>query len=199
VATWFTSDLHFGHLNIIRYCDRPWPDVDAMNRGLITRWNDVVDPDDTVWVLGDVAMGRIDDNLALVEQLNGSKLLVAGNHDRCWFGHGERGAEWIDRYRHAGFSEIVQGQTMLMVGGVEAAVCHFPYEGDSQLDDRYTEFRPVDEGRWLLHGHVHTTWAQRGRMINVGVDTAGYRPVSEDEIAALIAAGPRDLAALASA
>ena len=69
MTRWFTADLHFGHANIIRYCDRPWPDVDAMDRGLINRWNATVADDDEVWVLGDVAMGRIDDSLRLIGEL----------------------------------------------------------------------------------------------------------------------------------
>ena len=55
MALWLTSDLHFGHENIIRYCDRPFADVDAMNRALVDRWNEVVGDDDVVWVLGDFA------------------------------------------------------------------------------------------------------------------------------------------------
>ena len=55
-----------------------------MNKALIERWNDSVHPDDTVWVLGDVALGRIDETLPLVTELNGRKLLLTGNHDRCW-------------------------------------------------------------------------------------------------------------------
>ena len=63
MTTWFTSDLHFGHANIIEYSGRPFRDVDHMNRALIERWNALVQPADTVWVLGDVAMGRITDTL----------------------------------------------------------------------------------------------------------------------------------------
>jgi calcineurin-like phosphoesterase family protein len=69
-------------------------------------------------------------------------------------------------------------------------LCHFPYEGDSQDRDRHLEHRPLDRGGWLLHGHVHDRWRQRGRMINVGVDVHGYRPVAEDAVAALMAGGP---------
>ncbi len=161
MTTWFTSDPHFGHRNIITYCDRPFTDVDHMNEMLIGNWNETVAPEDTVWVLGDVAMGRIEDSLALVGRLAGHKILVAGNHDRCWFGHGERSEEWVQRYLDAGFERIVQGSTHI--------VC------------------PVDEGEWLLHGHVHEQWADNGRMINVGVDVRGYRPISEAAILEIIA------------
>ena len=190
MTTWFTADLHLGHRNIIDYTGRPFEDVGSMNRGLIDRWTRVVDADDTVWVLGDVAMGPIRHTLPLVGELPGHKLLVPGNHDRCWPGHGRAADPWVDRYLDAGFDAVCDETTTVDIGGEEILLCHFPYEGDSHDEDRYVEHRPIDDGRWLLHGHVHTTWAQRGRMINVGVDVTDQRPVSEAEIAALIADGP---------
>ncbi len=186
MGTWFTSDLHFGHANIIRYCSRPFADVDEMNRGLIERWNETVAADDLVWVLGDVAMGIITESLPLVGQLNGDKRLLAGNHDRCWSGHGPRSIEWIDRYLDAGFTEIHQGEITLTVDDQQVLACHFPYRGDSQEEARYLSHRPIDRGDWLLHGHVHDTWKQDGRMVNVGSDVWDFRPVSESDLAALI-------------
>jgi calcineurin-like phosphoesterase family protein len=186
MTTWFTADLHLGHANIIRYCNRPWDDVTAMNTPLVERWNDTVAPGDTVWVLGDLAMGPIDDSLALVGALHGRKLLLAGNHDRCWAGHGERSLPWVDRYLDAGFAEIHQGQLTLDVGGHRVLACHFPYRGDSHDLDRYVDERPVDAGEWLLHGHVHERWQQEGRMLNVGVDVWDFRPVSEHALARLL-------------
>ena len=187
MTTWFTADLHFGHRNIITYCDRPFTDVDQMNELLVRNWNETVDPEDTVWVLGDVAMGRIDESLALVTRLAGHKILVAGNHDRCWFGHGERAEEWQQRYLDAGFERIIQGSTHVSIGDTSVLACHFPYTGDSQAIERYVEHRPVDEGEWLIHGHVHEQWANNARMINVGVDVREYRPMSEAAILAILA------------
>ena len=198
MATWFTSDLHLGHRNITRYCGRPFPDTDAgveeMDEALVAAWNVVVGPGDVVWVLGDVAMGRIDRSLALVDRLGGTKHLVAGNHDRCWPGHGdpERTAAWAERYRSAGFATVVS-HAMLTLGGHEVLLSHFPYEGDSQEHDRFPGHRPDDAGGWLLHGHVHTEWRQHGRQVNVGVDAWGGRPVAATEVVALLDAGPRDL------
>ncbi len=186
MTTWFTADQHFGHTNIIDYCGRPFASVSEMNEALIERWNARVREDDTVWVLGDVAMGPIDESLAAVRRLAGRKILVAGNHDRCWYGHGERAFEWMDRYLDAGFDEIVQGSPAIEIDGVSVVLSHFPYEGDSRATDRYVEHRPPDDGRWLLHGHVHDRWSVRDRMINVGVDVRGYAPVAEHEVAAIV-------------
>lgn len=194
---WFTADLHLGHANIIGYCDRPFASVAEMDDALVERWNEAVGPDDEVWVLGDVALGPIEASLARVGELAGRKVLVAGNHDRCWAGHtgraGERAPEWAERYREAGFAEIHQGTVELELAGRRVLADHFPYQGDSHPWDRYTAQRPIDDGRtWLLHGHVHTRWQVQGRMVNVGVDVWDYRPVAEGTLAEQIAAGPTD-------
>lgn len=192
MSQWFTADLHLGHTNIIEYSSRPFDSVDAMNRALIDRWNDVVADDDEVWMLGDFALGKIGDTLPLAAELAGRKVLLTGNHDRCWPGHGRRAEGWEERYLTAGFDEIVHGEVVIDVAGHRAVACHFPYRGDSHDRDRFIDSRPVDRGQWLLHGHVHERWLQRGRMINVGVDAWDYRPVSEAQIARAIDDGPAD-------
>lgn len=192
MATWFTADLHFGHANIIGYCQRPFTDVDAMNRALVDNWNEVVAESDTVWIVGDFALGKPTETLPFATELHGHKILLAGNHDRCWGGHGPRAERWIERYLEAGFAEVVQDTATINVAGRSVLVSHFPYRGDSHGLDRFVEHRPDDQGTWLLHGHVHDRWAQQGRMINVGVDVTGFRPISESSIAALIDGGPSD-------
>ncbi len=136
MTTWFTADLHLGHRNIIDYCSRPFADVDAMNVALIERWNEVVAADDTVWVVGDFALGKLADTLPLVDLLHGRKVLVAGNHDRCWDGHGRRADGWTERYLDAGFDEVRQGSTRIDIDGTSVVMCHFPYRSDSQRCDR---------------------------------------------------------------
>jgi len=186
MARYFTADLHLGHTNIIRYCDRPFHDVDEMDAALVDRWNETVADEDEVVVLGDMAMGRLAETLPLVTGLRGRKVLLAGNHDRCWSGHHKGVEAGVGRYLDAGFDEIWQGQVTLDLAGRPVLACHFPYRGDSHDHDRYTGHRPVDEGMWLLHGHVHERWKVRERMLNVGVDVWNFRPVAEDTLAALI-------------
>lgn len=191
---WFTSDLHFGHDNVIIYSGRPFSGVGLMNAALVTLWNSTVSPDDEVWVLGDVAMGRIDESLPLAGQLAGRKHLVLGNHDRP-FSDLRRRAKWTERYLiEGGFDEIHHGEVHLnLADETSVRVCHFPYEGDSGDHDRYLDHRPADDGRWLLHGHVHEKWRQRGRMINVGVDAWAGRPVAEEQLLHLVNAGEANL------
>lgn len=186
MARYFTADLHFGHRNIIEYCGRPFRDADHMDEELIHRWNNTVAPSDEVIVLGDFAMGRIHETLPIAGLLNGRKMLLAGNHDRCWHGHKKGIASATDRYLAAGFDDIWQGSVELDVGGTRVVACHFPYRGDSNDHDRYVVYRPADEGAWLLHGHVHERWKVSERMINVGVDVWDYAPVVESTLADLI-------------
>ena len=194
---WFTADLHLGHENISAYCGRPYYSADAMNRDLVRLWNEVVEPDDEVVILGDLAMGRISETLPLVERLAGRKTLLPGNHDRCWPGHRRRKddpARWLREYEAVGLQIVYALSTTVGAKAVRAS--HFPYSGDSQSEDRFAEHRLVDSGAWLLHGHVHDAWRQRGLQINVGVDAWAGRPVSEHELEALIHEGPRDLGRL---
>ncbi len=79
----FTGDTHFNHGNIIKYCARPFASVEEMNRAMIERWNAVVGPEDTVYHLGDFALGKASDWQAILRGLNGArKILICGNHDR---------------------------------------------------------------------------------------------------------------------
>ncbi|MCU1461671.1 MAG: metallophosphoesterase [Acidimicrobiales bacterium] len=188
MTRFFTADLHLGHRNIIDYSGRPFRDVDEMNVALIERWNETVDDADEVIVLGDFAMGRIDETLPLVGVLHGRKVLLTGNHDRCWFGHRKGVETSTARYLDAGFDEIWQDRVELDLAGRRVTACHFPYRGDSHDHDRYVAHRPVDKGAWLLHGHVHERWQVRDRMINVGVDVWAYRPVSERDLSDLVTA-----------
>lgn len=193
---WITADLHLGHANIAGYAGRPFGDVDQMNEAIVERWNETVAPTDRVLVLGDVAMGRIDHTLSISARLNGYKVLLAGNHDRCATLHGAKAAGWDDRYRfEGGFAEIHQGTMSVDLDDTHRKVlaCHFPYRGDSGPVIRYAEERPDDTGEWLVHGHVHESWLQDGRQINVGIDAWGGRVVNADEVVALIEAGPKSL------
>ena len=186
MTTYFTADQHFGHENIIEYCGRPFHSVGEMNALLVANWNAVVGPHDTVHVLGDVAMGRREESMPLIGRLAGHKILYPGNHDRCWYGHGERALRLEQEYLDAGFDEIRQGPLTMTAGNREVLVCHLPYRGDSGETERYRRFRPLDEGMWLLHGHVHEKWRQQGRMVNVGVDVWDFTPVAEEVIARLM-------------
>lgn len=77
----FTSDTHFNHTNIIRFCNRPFKDVAHMNETIIANWNSVVGPDDIIFHLGDFCLGGSAEWINVLNRLNGKIYLIAGNHD----------------------------------------------------------------------------------------------------------------------
>lgn len=78
----FTSDHHFCHANIIKYCKRPFESVDQMNEEMVRRWNEVVGDEDTVYYLGDFSLAKQAVEL-FARRLNGEKHFIMGNHDAC--------------------------------------------------------------------------------------------------------------------
>jgi predicted phosphodiesterase len=77
----FTSDTHFYHDNIIRYCRRPFKDAAHMDEVLIQNWNDTVGSDDIVFHLGDFSYGGSAEWVRVLNRLNGKIYLIVGNHD----------------------------------------------------------------------------------------------------------------------
>lgn len=163
MTTWFTSDTHFAHANIIEYCGRPFRDVEEMNREMVERWNARVQPGDTVYHLGDFAFGPYENIGKFRGLLNGEVTLVLGNHDRS-----------LKRMAEAGFKGVAAWLT-LTLGNYRLFLTHkpFPPEGG---------FGHVD---LILHGHVHEKYARRGNQINVGVDVRGFAPATLDELLAV--------------
>ena len=195
MAIFFTSDHHFGHRNIIDYTGRPFRTVPEMNRELIWRWNNAVNESDTVYHLGDFAMGSIDEGLEIISQLNGTKILIVGNHDRP-FAHNKRArpaqiASWSKRYLEAGFAALMESTTFGLSSGEVVALSHFPYEGDHFDGDRFEAARLPDQGLPLLHGHTHkaerVSHSKAGTLqIHVGVDAWEFTPVHEAMIARMV-------------
>lgn len=186
MATYFTSDHHFGHERIIELASRPFRDVREMDRVLAERWAAVVRPTDTVVHLGDLAMGDFAAGLRLVAGLPGRKLLVPGNHDKVFSGETpSRRERYAHAYREAGI-EVLPEQVEWDIFGVRVLLCHFPPVGDSHGADRYSRLRP-DTRLPVVHGHTHDRSPGRGRFVHVGVDARAFTPVSEFEIAGELA------------
>jgi calcineurin-like phosphoesterase family protein len=186
----YTSDLHLGHENIIKYCDRPYTGAVAMDDDIMARWNETVAPGDEIWVLGDLALGKLESGLARVARLNGKITLVPGNHDQVWRKHGAKARRVKGLYKEVGI-KIADDPQFTELGEHHVEISHFPFRHERE-GDKFYDWRPTSQGQWLLCGHVHEKWRQRGRQINVGVDAWGGYPVSADTIAELIAQGPAD-------
>ena len=204
MTTWFTSDHHFGHANILRYCARPFMDVRDMNETLVAKFNDHVAAEDTAYILGDFAMGDINENLKFVERLNGTKHLIIGNHDRC-FGYGRAkphiAAKWLQRYKDAGFETVTEAGMVDLPNGQRVLMSHFPYVGDHFDGDRFDKARLGDHGVPLLHGHTHKsdqriTRSPKGTIqVHVGVDAWKYAPVADHVVQNYVQQGMEVMAA----
>ena len=84
MAFWVTGDQHFGHRNIIKYCDRPFESVKQMDETMIENYNCLVSPDDTCFMLGDFGMDKKRRLFDILDRLNGEKILLMGSHDRVF-------------------------------------------------------------------------------------------------------------------
>lgn len=185
---WFISDTHFGHANIIKYCDRPFKDFEQMDEALIENWNNVVGEEDVIYHMGDVAMGKWERWEGIFNRLNGYKILVVGNHDRIFKGAGTKVQEKFAGYYHDWFDEVEDGHYVTLANGVRVNLSHFPYDGDHTDEDRYDEHRLFDDGETpLIHGHTHykdvISFSKKGTIqIHVGVDAHNFTPVSEQQV-----------------
>lgn len=192
MVDFYAADMHFGHHKIREYTGRPYHSTAEMDADMSARWNAVVEPHHRVLIVGDGWLGQLEQTLTSIALLNGYLILVPGNHDRVWLGD-KRRDQWLARYLDAGVNEIVDGPISHTVGGHIVTVDHFPYRGDSTHVERHREWRPCDNGGWLIHGHVHDKWRQRGRQINVGSDAWGGFPVAASTVAAMIDGGEHHL------
>lgn len=77
---YFTGDEHYGHRNVIKYCNRPFQDVEEMDREIIKRHNEVVSDNDIVYHLGDFSLKK--NRSKYLEQLKGKHIFIKGNHDK---------------------------------------------------------------------------------------------------------------------
>jgi calcineurin-like phosphoesterase family protein len=76
----FTSDLHIGHKNILKYNRHEFSTIEDMEIEMVSRWNSKVGKDDIVYILGDVSFTSLERTLFVLSQLNGEKHLILGNH-----------------------------------------------------------------------------------------------------------------------
>ena len=151
---WLWSDLHLGHAMTISVFGRPYKTPDEMDDALFGAWRRVVEPDDTIVILGDIAIGGLSGRrLKRFRAAPGRKILVVGNHefDDTFGGH-------LD-----GFDEVFS--SVYVPGSPELLLTHVP-------------LRHVPEGCVNVHGHRHIGTPSGTRHINVVVEQVRYRPRS---------------------
>ena len=193
MTIFFTSDTHFGHDKILRFCPARgeiWSTLEEHDQGIIDLWNETVSPEDTVFHLGDFAFAGSKRIQELVKQLHGSIILVRGNHDK------------FKKVRNAPFTAIHES-LIHRIGKQRIAMAHQPerVEWGDGIEIPATSFG--------VCGHVHTGWkvindgdlkwedrstadrmwrhkALGGVLINVGVDQWNHRPVSIEQLFATV-------------
>ena len=167
---YYIADMHFGHTNVLRFDNRPFSDTAQMDDTLLQNWNERVTADDTVYVLGDAFWKNEENSIRIIQQLNGHKHLIQGNHDRV---KGKLRPYWesIEQYAE------VNDENRLVI------LSHYPI----------LFYKNQHYGAVMLYGHVHNTrewklvekwkneqWAMGipSRLINVGcmMDYMRYTP-----------------------
>lgn len=174
----YIADWHYGHNNILHYDNRPFKNVEEMNKELIARWNKVVAQCDTVYILGDMFWCNTEEAIKILDKLNGKKILIKGNHDRCH-----------DKEFSSRFTKIVD-YLEVNDNGKHIVLSHYPIPC----------FKNHFHGWYHFYGHVHvsfeynmmehdkmlmeTLYGKRCYMFNVGamISYMDYTPRTFDEI-----------------
>lgn len=178
LISYFYSDPHFGHGNIIEFANRPFSSLKEMEEALIKNYNEMVKPNQTVLWCGDCSF-RLSELPTILGRLNGRKILVRGNHD-----------DTAPKMAQMGF-DLVLESAVLTIAGKTCRVSHYPYAGTLHLkggvDPRYLKNRPKRvPGEVLIHGHTHSPRKLYRNMVHVGVDAWQYRPAAYDEVEDLV-------------
>jgi calcineurin-like phosphoesterase family protein len=162
-------------------------DTEAHDAAILASLIRLVKPGDDLYFLGDLTLRTPAEVWPLVDKIPGRKICVTGNHDAPHPMHANGWKHQREWQEH--FDAVVSGTTV-RIAGEKVAVSHLPYlgGGDHTAVERYGLWRPHDDGGFLLCGHVHSLWKQKGRMINAGVDVWGMKPVREHEIELMIKA-----------
>lgn len=163
---WMVSDTHFYHANIIKHCNRPFKDVDEMNSCLIKNWNYRIDVGDEVFFLGDFSFNSVPlfKSEYILNQLNGKKFLIKGNHDEHKFANS---LIWKNS------CDIMEVKT----DKLSFILSHYPQ------DSWHKQFR----GSYHFHGHTHNNpnnfhySSFKMKRLDVGVDNSNYHPISIQE------------------
>ena len=181
--TFLTADSHFGHANCIKYCDRPFANVNEMDNELIRRWNEVVAPDDTVYHLGDFTLGNSEDAEHYFSRLNGviRVLSYPWHHDYRWLPANQYGSSnYASASDHWVILEppIVVLQLLRKINKHHQTItlCHFAM----------TVWPQSHYGSLHAFGHSHGRYKPNNRSIDVGVDCWNYAPVSLDTIVEIL-------------
>lgn len=195
--TFFSSDWHCGHAKSIEFDARPFRDLDHMHEVLVNNYNSTVTPSGICYFLGDMSNQQASEFYKIVSRLNGTKILILGNHDR--------GVQW--GYA-SGFDAVMYSASLVIAERI-VTLTHCPLRGvpreecvnmrGYQPGDNWHgehkngRFSLPDFGQMHLHGHIHSRPDKPGskkidgRQFDVGCVANNYRPVSQSVIESWVA------------
>lgn len=171
----FTSDMHFGHENIIKYCNRPFSCANEMNEKLIENWNSKVGKKDVIYHLGDFSFKtKAEKVLEIIDRLNGNIVFIKGNHDKLLMKALKRSLPDIVEVK-------IQDDE---IGKHLIVLCHYPM----------ISWNNSHRGTWQLFGHHHTINEKTSpindklslNQLDVGIDAHNYFPISYEEVKKII-------------
>ncbi len=179
-----TGCNHFGHENIIKFCNRPFQSASEMDLAMIKNWNQVVGPGDLVFHLGDFTLGNRNQARGYFKQLNGDIRILSypWHHDKYWLVPKPNLKEFKAK---SNFDlEVILLPPMVVLEVPELGknghplaitLCHYPL---AEWDRKYY-------GAWHLHSHSHGKHRKEGFRLDIGVDCTNFCPISLEEIARL--------------
>ena len=167
---WIISDHHWGHANIIRFCNRPFRDLMMMDSYMVIKWNEVVKEGDIVYHLGDMFWSERS-AIEILPLLNGEIHLILGNHDKNWI-KTKKYDKLIKSPLNPDSNLVVEERDIVRIKDpIDAVLCHYPLM--SWQSASYNVFH--------FHGHTHlNSCLSEGRRVNVSVENIGYIPVNLD-------------------
>ena len=166
---YYIADLHLGHTNIIRHCNRPYTTIEEMDSSLITNWNSRISNNDIVYIVGDMMFRIAIHPEQYLLRLNGKKHLIVGNHDKSW----------MKLIKLPLWFETVSSMVSINDAGYLITLCHYPMMT-----------WPGSKNAFMVYGHIHNNtdadfWpliAKSDRMLNEGVDINNFAPVTLAEM-----------------
>ena len=160
---YYISDLHIGHKNAIRFDERPFADIDDMEREIVRRWNEKVGADDDVYILGDVFYRYKGNRADFLKRLGGRLHLIVGNHD----------FEILKNEASLGCFESVDKLRQIVDDGRRVVMCHYPI----------ISWNMKHFGAYHVYGHVHANinegtifMMKQERAFNAGCMINNYEP-----------------------
>lgn len=169
----FTSDPHFGHENILKYCHRPFSSIEEHDEELIRLWNETVPEDGIVFILGDIGFCSETYLKTILNRLNGKIYWIIGNHDWRRITPGI-----MNRF------ECITQQMVITVDNKLVYLNHFPFlcYPDSDRHPVYQFFGHVHSGPLSGSSDISRLVHLNKRQYDVGVDNNEYKPISFQDI-----------------